>query len=333
MKIIIRNITFLLSGFFFFVSSNIYAQTKVSGFFDAVGVANFNETNKSKFLINQFELDFSYLHKSNFSVGSAITYNNESENIELAMAFIHYSFGSGPGKHPRRVETYNHSAFLLGKFDMPFGLDYLSYASIDRATITQPLVIEKTIAGWNDIGIDFHLFKSNFKFDVWAVNGFNEGIGLGGNIRYKLFPFFEIGVSHSADINSFNDVNDWLTGTDFRVNTEILEIKSELLWTEGVYEGAPDTVLNNKIHHGWYLQMLVKLKKWTSLPLSLTLRLGGWTCSDIENKKIDETQHRYTTAIAYKLHNNLSFRMELSTNKFTSTKTETLGFLQVVVGF
>jgi len=334
MKYLVKNGSLFLLSFFFFLFSNYaYSQTELSGFFDAVGVANFLDTKESKFLINQFELDFSYAHESNFSVGSAIAYNNETENIELAMAFIHYSFDDGQGKHPRRVETYDHSAFLLGKFDMPFGLDYLSYASVDRPTVTQPLVIEKTIGGWNDIGVDFHLFKNNFKFDVWAVNGFNDGVGLGGNIRYQLFPFFEMGVSHSADVNSFNNVNDWLSGIDFRVDTEILEIKSEFLWTKGVYEGAPDTVLNNKIHHGGYFQLLTKLEKWTSLPLSLTFRFGGWECSDTTNNNVDETEQRYTTAIAYKLHNNLAIRMEVSTNRYNNTKTETLGFLQIVVGF
>ena len=53
-------ITFLL----FVFPKNSYAQTELSGFFDAVGVANFLDTKESKFLINQFELDFSYSHKS-----------------------------------------------------------------------------------------------------------------------------------------------------------------------------------------------------------------------------------------------------------------------------
>ena len=47
---------------------------------------------KSEFMINQFEMDFSYAHKSHFSVGAATAYNNETQNMQLAMAFIHYSF-------------------------------------------------------------------------------------------------------------------------------------------------------------------------------------------------------------------------------------------------
>jgi len=322
-------ITFLL----FVFPKNSYAQTELSGFFDAVGIANFLDTKESKFLINQFELDFSYSHESHFSVGSAIAYNSETENMELAMAFVHYSFDEGPGKHPRRVEGYDHSALLVGKFDIPFGLDYLSYASIDRPTITQPLVIEKTIAGWNDIGIDYHLFKGNLRFDVWAVNGFNDGVGLGGNVRYKFFPFLEIGVSHSTDINNFQKVNDWLSGLDFMINTEVVEIKSEFLWMKGVYEGIVDTVLNNEMHHGGYIQVLTELEEWIEVPLSVTLRFGGWQCSGETSSSADDTQRRYTAAIGYLLHENLSVRLEGAINTYNHSETEKLGLLQLVVGF
>jgi hypothetical protein len=318
---------------FLLLFSTSKAQMEISGFFDAIGVANFTNTENSRFLINQFELDFSYLHKTHFSVGSALAYNNETENMELAMAFIHYSFDEGPAKHPRRVETYDHSALLVGKFDVPFGLDYLSYASIDRPTLTQPLVMEKTIAGWNDVGVDFHHFAGNLKFDIWALNGFKAGVGLGGNIRYRFFPFLEIGVSHSADMdNFFKDVNDWLSGVDIRIDTETFEIKSEFLWMKGVYEGVPDTVLSDNMHHGGYFQVLTHLDKFIEIPLFVVLRIGGWQCSeDIED--LNEAQKRYTATVGYALHENLSVKFELVVNDYDVAPTETSGMLQIVVGF
>ncbi len=335
MKNIFRNILFGLLFFTqFLITTTINAQIDISGFFDVAGVANFLNSKQNKFLINQFELDFSYTHKSHFSVGSAAAFNNETQNMELAMAFIHYAFDDGPGKHPRREETYDHSAFLIGKFDMPFGIDYLSYASVDRPTFTQPLVIEKTIAGWNDIGIDFHLFANKFKFDVWAVNGFNEGIGLGGNIRYSLFPFLEIGTSHSSDVANFKSINDWLSGVDIYIKTDIFKVKSEFLWMKGVYEGLPDSVLNNNMHHGGYVQVLTELEEWTSLPLFITLRVGGWQCTenDVE-QEYDDAQQRYTATVGYGLHQNLSIRLEVSANIYENAPTETLGLLQIVVSF
>jgi hypothetical protein len=334
MKILFKNVRFGLLLILYILSSDLMnAQIETSGFFDVAGIANLSDSKQSKFIINQFELDFSYLHKSHFSVGSALAYNNETGNIELPMAFIHYSFNEGPGKHPRRVETYDHSALLIGKFDMPFGLDYLSYASVDRPTFTQPLVIEKTIAGWNDIGVDFHLFAGKFKFDVWTVNGFRDGVGIGGNVRYQLFHFLEVGASHSSDVNNFKKVDDWLSGVDIKIDTEVFHIKSEFLWMKGVYEGIVDTVLNNEMHQGGYVQVLTDFEKWTSLPLSLTLRIGGWQCSDVSDEDFDDSQMRYTATVGYYLHENLSIRLEMAANTYNKGATETLGVAQIVVGF
>lgn len=316
------------------LSSPSIAQTEVSGFFDVLSVHNNPDGNAHNFMINQFELDISYAHQSHFSVGTAVAYNYESENMELAMAFVHYSFDGGPGKHPRREETYDHSALQIGMFDMPFGLDYLSFASIDRPTVTQPLVIEKTIGGWNDVGIDFHTFSGNLKFDVWAVNGFDEGIGLGGNIRYTVFPFLEVGVSHSSDIVEFKERKDWLSGVDLMVNTEIFQFKSEYLWMQGVYEGERDTLLTNDKHHGVYFQLFTELEKWTSLPIYLTLRYGAWESEYDRNEDgIDDCQNRYTAALGYRLNENISVRVEVLSNQIDKGESENQGFLQLVVGF
>jgi len=67
--------------------------------------------------------------------------------MELAMAYVHYNFINGEAMHPRREETMDHSGIVIGKFDINFGLDYLSFASPDRPIVSQPLVIEKTIGG------------------------------------------------------------------------------------------------------------------------------------------------------------------------------------------
>ncbi len=314
--------------------STVFAQSELTGFFDALSIHNSPEGIAHQFMINQFELDVSYAHESHFSVGTAIAYNNETENMELAMAFVHYSFDGGPGKHPRREEAYDHSALLIGKFDMPFGLDYLSYASIDRPTVTQPLVVEKTIAGWNDIGIDFHTFSGNFKFDVWAVNGFDEGIGLGGNIRYTFFSFLELGVSHSSDFVEFEERNDWLNGVDLQFTHGNFNLKSEYIWMKGVYEGERDTLLTNDKNHGVYFQLVTELEEWTSLPMFLTLRYGSWNSEyDRDEDGTDDCQNRYTAAVGYRLDENISVRAEVVSNQIDKGDRENQGFLQLVVGF
>ena len=316
---------------FFFLAVNTTAQMEISGFFDVIGINKLPTKETKQFYINQFELDVSYENRSHYSVGTAVAYNSNSGQMELAMAFIHYAFDDSRGKHPRREEVYEHSALQIGKFDMPFGLDYLSYASPDRPTISQPLVIEKTIAGWNDVGIDFHVFFEKLKFDVWAVNGFKEGISFGGNIRYKFFPFLEIGFSHSADIKDLKQINDWLSGIDLQILTDIIEIKSEFLWMKGVYEGKPDEVLNDEMHYGGYIQILTRSEKLISFPIFLTLRAGGWEC-DSTNKELNDSQKRYSATLGYDFDDNISIRTEIVANKLTGKNT-TQGFIQLVISF
>lgn len=322
-------ITFLLLA-----NSLIHAQSELTGFFDVLSVHNNPTGSAHEFMINQFELDVSYAQKSNFTVGTTVAYNYELEKMELAMAFVHYSFDDGPAKHPRRVETYDHSAFQVGKFDIPFGLDYLSFASIDRPTVTQPLVVEKTIGGWNDIGIDFHTFSGKFKFDVWAVNGFDEGIGLGGNIRYAFFPNLVIGLSHSSDIVELKERKDWLSGVDLKVDYSIFELKAEYLWMKGVYEGKRDTLTSNDRHHGVYFQLLTETEELTNLPIFFTLRYGSWQSEyDRDSDGIDDCQNRYTASIGYRLDENISIRAEVVSNKTDTSDRVNQGFLQLVVGF
>lgn len=330
----INNFLLLKISVLLIVNISVKAQTELTGFFDVISTQNFASKSSHQFQINQFELDVSYAHQTNFSVGTAVALNNESEKMELAMAFVHYSFNDGPALHPRRKETYDHTALLFGKFDIPFGLDYLSFASSDRLTITQPLVIEKTIGGWNDIGIDFHIFHGNFKFDIWAINGFSDGVNLGGNVRYTIFPSIEIGASHSSEIIKLNNSNKWINGIDLQLNSKIFQFQSEYLWTKGIYEGTKDTMIIDDIHHGVYFQLITELIEWTLMPIYLSLRFDAWQSElDRDFDGADDCQNRYTATFGYRIHDNLSFKIEILSSQLENYKREHKAILQAVVSF
>lgn len=329
-----KNIFLQFIIIFFIINISLRAQTEITGFFDLVSYQNLVTKSEHNFFINQFELDVSYAHKTHFSVGSAVAFNNQTEQMELAMAFVHYSFIDGPALHPRRKETYDHSAFLFGKFDMPFGLDYLSFASADRPTITQPLVIEKTIGGWNDIGIDFHMFNGKFKFDIWAVNGFRDGVNLGGNLRYTIIPSLEIGFSHASDFTKFKFSNEWINGVDLQLNSKVFQFQTEYLWTKGIYEGAMDSMLTSDMHHGVYFQLNTNFYELSSLPINLVIRYGAWGSDfDRDYDGIKDCQNRYTATIGYYLDENLVLRLELVSDQIEELKRENKLLLQAVVSF
>ncbi len=335
-----RKIISLKSGFIIFVvilfaqNDFVIAQPELTGFFDVINTQNFTENKYSQFQINQFELDISYAHQSRFSLGTAIAYNSETQNMELAMAYAHYNFINEEGIHPRREETTNHAGIIVGKFDMHFGLDYLSFASPDRPIVSQPLVYEKTIGGWSDTGVDFHMLHNNFSFHVWVVNGFYKGISLGGNLRYSFLPFLSVGVSQSTDFVKIDETKSSLTGIDILIETDIVEIKSEYLWVKGVYAGEQDTLGTEEIHGGFYVQVLTQLNELISLPMFFTLRYGQWNSKeDRDFNGIIDSENRFTVGLGYQFHENVSARLELLTNKIENQEPYRKGTLQLVVAF
>jgi len=242
------------------------AQIELTGFFDVIHGYDFDEKKNSGYQINQFEVDISNSFKGHVSLGAAIEYNNQNENMELAMAYLHYNMVEGETKHPRHGERLNHTGIIVEKFDIPFGLDYLSFASPDRPFVSQPLIVEKTIGGWNDIGLDIHYVKSNFKIEFWTVNGFSDGINIGGNVRYFILQSFQIGLSHATDFDVNLKRKNSLNSLNLVFDLESIEIKSEYFWTDGLYEGAPDTMCANKVKEGFYLKWLTDLEEWIDQP-------------------------------------------------------------------
>jgi len=329
-----KNLVLSISLFLLTINNISVAQPELTGFFDVINTQNFTENEYSQFQINQFELDISYAHQSRFSLGTAVAYNNVTQNMELAMAYAHYNFINEEGIHPRREETTNHTGIIVGKFDMHFGLDHMSFASPDRPIASQPLVYEKTIGGWSDTGVDFHMLHNDFSFHVWAVNGFYEGISLGGNLRYSFLPFLSVGVSQSTDFVKIDETKASITGLDILIGTEILEIKSEYLWAKGIYAGKQDTLGTEEMHEGFYVQALTQLDELISLPMFFTLRYGQWNSKeDRDFNGIIDSENRFTVGLGYQFHENVSARLELLTNKIENQKRFHQGTLQLVVAF
>ncbi|MCK5456562.1 MAG: hypothetical protein KAI45_05490, partial [Melioribacteraceae bacterium] len=61
-----------------------FAQSEVTGFFDLLSTQNLTTKSGHEFNINQFEIDVSYAHQTNFSVGTAVAFNPDLAQMELA---------------------------------------------------------------------------------------------------------------------------------------------------------------------------------------------------------------------------------------------------------
>lgn len=335
-----RRIKSIKSGFQFLVlfllliNNVMLAQVEVSGFFDAINSYDINNSLTNGFDINQFEIDFEYIYNDKISMGGAVAYNNETGNMQLAVANIHYNLVGREDYHRRYTETFKHLAINIGQNDVVFGLDYLSLPSPDRTVISQPIIVEKTIGGWNDIGVNLHGIMSVFSFDLNVVNGFNDGINLGGKISVSPFSGFSVGVSHASDFASMDDRNNWVTGTDILWKNSSFEIKSEYLIATGLMDGEQDTLGTDQSSDGFYVQGIMQTDEFIDLPFFVTLRFGQWNLDGDRNLNgINDTQDRISFGVGYQIMESFSLRSEYLYDKFDNDETDQTIAVQAVVSF
>ena len=303
---------FRLAYLFWLLPVWLPAQTELTGFFDIIHTYQLSEGQTSGFKINQFEIDISKAYKGNLSFGAAISYNNTCGNIELSMVYLHYNLLSKEVKHPRRTEEDEHAGIVIGKFDVPIGLDYLSYASPDRPVVSQPLIIEKTIAGWNDVGINLHLNKKYYRVNFSTVNGFNNGMNFVGDLVFKITPDFRLGVFHTSDFNNRIERKSWISGSYLFAQWGLWELKSEFIWASGIYGGEQDTLNAAHYHDGFYVQLVSDLSKINmTLPLFFTLRYSLWQDENADSPvPLPEKIDRYVFGVGYHMNDYSSIRLE-----------------------
>ncbi len=326
----------IMMGLFFILINfySVHAQAELTGFFDVYNSYEFKEKEYSGFQINQFELDVSYSYQECLSLGTALAYNPDNRQFELAMAFLHYNIFKKGEMHPRRVEESGHSGIIIGKFDLPFGLDYLNYAATDRPVFSAPLVLERTIGARNDIGINYHIKEDKYKLNICAVNGFNKGACLGMSTNVIITGFLQIGASYTSDFKSVDNIANWARGVDIMAELGMVEIKSEYIWTKGLLDGEQDLNKTDGVNQGMYFQVLTQLNSLLNKPYFLTLRYGFWNASkDYDANGINDRQNRITFGLGYQLNEGCSVRMEMLSDQSYDEARSLKTTVQLVTGF
>ena len=328
----------LIFAMFFFILlvSDLSAHVTFSGFSDIVYSHELNANVTGGFSLNQFELDISHDYTPHLSFGTAIIWQPETQSLGLAMAYVHYNIMKGKGKHPRRNEEHSHTGFIFGKFDVPFGIDYLSYASPDRPVVNQPLPVQKTMGGWNDIGVNFHLVRRILKFDAWVVNGYyDKSNNVGFNFRGRITHNIEIGFSASSDVRNISEYDDWLAGLHLIAKVDPFDLRAEILQSKGVYINEPDTIQKSSAHGGFYIQLVTNFESFLiNIPLNMTLRYAKWTSKDDHDSDlVSDEEKRYTFGLGYIINENFSMRSEYYYSMFEDKYLTSVLLLQIVASF
>ncbi|MFZ5433914.1 MAG: hypothetical protein ACOZB3_09090, partial [Calditrichota bacterium] len=98
------------------------------------------------------------------------------ESFTIGVATMSYSLIRNESEDEDASPFFGNWTATAGQFDVPFGLDYHKYASVDRLTVTQPLICEQSHGGWNDIGLLNTLETEIGSLDAWVVKGIDSRI-------------------------------------------------------------------------------------------------------------------------------------------------------------
>lgn len=227
---------------------------EISGFFDVVNTYDRTEGDNTNFGLGQAEIDLANQLADNVAVEIAVAYIPEDGVFEVGAAIIDIDLFSSEGARHVRSSIIDHSSVIVGQFDVPFGLDYFDYASVDRKLISAPLVVDFTHGQWNDFGVQFVMDSKYGNFVAYFVNGFEAsaevidqvatlatGIDVyedvnttpanafGTRVGFKLLSQLEIGSSFAVGLNKSDKSEMSLWGADMQLNFDFISFKGEYI--------------------------------------------------------------------------------------------------------
>jgi len=148
---------------------------RFSGFGDLQYRANDGgpATGGEKYAIGQAELDLESNLSEAVCLAGAIAFNPDASRFELWTFAIDFHLWGREEGHLRESRWLCSSGIAAGQFDVPFGIDWQVNTSIDRRTVSRPLVVEETHGAWNDLGVNGHFSSDHFNGAFFVLNGFD----------------------------------------------------------------------------------------------------------------------------------------------------------------
>jgi len=290
-------------------------ELEISGFGDFSHIV---QNNINKYGIRQLEIDLEKKLAPKMVIIAAVAYSNESETFELGEFNVDFHLFGSDGDHFHLVSGIDHSGIKVGQFDVPFGLDWRFYPSIDRKTVTGPLVIENTHKGWNDNGVQAFIDNRWFNAVAYGVNGFGYDdvemkLAVGGRMGLTPNEIIEVGCSQASFLNGNKKIDMSMSGIDLQLNYQALSLKGEYI----VHK--MNLTENNAIKNsGFYCQAMYGFKKYFYVT-----RYGAFTETDSGKDSI----RRFSNCLGIEIMKDCELRCEYQVNSDDSNAS----LMQVVV--
>ena len=145
---------------------------EVSGFFDLLWEPAPTAPATSAFGLGQAEIDIEATIAPRITLCIAPAWLPDDETLVIATAAMFWQWSEDPVEGFCRSRRGKRAGMVAGRFDVPFGIDWKVYPSIDRPLITPPLVVMATHGGWNSDGVGFFGSAGIFNVNAHATSGF-----------------------------------------------------------------------------------------------------------------------------------------------------------------
>lgn len=318
----------ILTGTLLLIMANtVTGQIEYSGFADILYTKNLIEGGDAAFGYGQFEVDLSAVVMDGVTFEGAVAYNVDDGLFEAGAGFLDIHLTGSDESHPPRGGYLQHSGLMVGQFDVPFGRDYLHIPSPDRKLVSRPLLNQKTIDSWNDMGLNLYCELSFFNFNYFIVNGAQAGIAAGGRIVIPLANILELGASYATQ-TAENDsgATPKIIGVDFQSDFGPIGARFEYQQATALLEGDFDNSGADDQHSGYYAQLDLEMEQLVNLPLFLVGRYGTW-------EKDTETVGQLTFGLGYKIGDGFECRAEYLSNRINETDPDNQFTIQTVIIF
>jgi len=324
----------------------------INGHFDVQAVGRNAALGEKNFQIGQLAVDLSSKLSDRVNAAMEIAYGFD-EQVDIDEAFVDwnvYRWNGQPRYNPLATVSVG---FKAGQFDVPFGLDWRTYRSVDRALVSIPTVIANTHRGWNDLGVEMHGELTWANWSAFAVNGFGTSSTLrlpdrplpisltagadeatsddvvpteayGARFGLVMSEHVEFGTSFAAGYTDANDQDERLFGVDFTGKTDNLELKAEFINHQRNRTDSKESV------YGYYAQGKYDFSdRWFGVVRQDAFN-GDGTVVYPMNVTMTNTLLCTSAGAGYRVSPNAQFRVEYQLAEGSNNDTV---YLQTAVGF
>lgn len=231
----------------------VKSPLEVSGFLEGVATVAPRDGRNNSARLNQAEIDLGRELSAQARADVGVYYaEGEFSLVAASVSFAPLASAAGDDASP--VRLVKDVAFTAGQFDVPFGLDYLVYAPLDRPLVSMPRPVAASYGFWNDLGVCASVGGTFGALDLYAVKGFETTFwtsdeplpadvaddderwqttqpSVSGGLRFNVVPLagIDAGLSLARGWNRSGASSLTLAGLHLQRSAKVLTLKAEAL--------------------------------------------------------------------------------------------------------